>query len=89
MLFIENNWKPRAIKERRKFTVLIQPNIGYGYFDENRLKQVLNNIIDNAFKFTEDSGEVSIKAKSENNFIIISISDNGCGMSKDTGKHIF
>ena len=29
--FIENNWKPRAIEEGRKFTVLIQRDIGYGY----------------------------------------------------------
>ena len=57
--------------------------------DKELTSIIWNNLYSNAFKFTEDSGEVNIKAKSENNFIIISISDNGCGMSKDTGKHIF
>ena len=57
--------------------------------DKELTSIIWNNLYSNAFKFTEDSGEGSIKAKSENNFIIISISDNGCGMSKDTGKHIF
>ena len=83
MLFIENNWKPRAIKERRKFTVLIQPNIGYGYFDENRLKQVLNNIIDNAFKFTDKNGVIIIKASRVNNTFQLDIEDNGIGISKE------
>ena len=49
--FIENNWKIRAIEEGKKFTVNIQGDIGVGIFDENRLKQVLNNVIDNSFKF--------------------------------------
>lgn len=83
MIFIENNWKPRAIKERRNFTVLIQPNIGYGYFDENRLKQVLNNIIDNAFKFTDKNGVIIIKASRVNNTFQLDIEDNGIGISKE------
>ena len=57
--------------------------------DKELTSIIWNNLYSNAFKFTEDSGEVSINAKSENNFIIVSISDKGCGMSKDTGKHIF
>ena len=86
---IENYMKPRAVNEDIVFNVDISNNVSKGFFDYNKMKQVLINILDNAFKFTEDSGEVSINAKSENNFIIVSISDKGCGMSKDTGKHIF
>ena len=63
--------------------MLIQPNIGYGYFDENRLKQVLNNIIDNAFKFTDKNGVIIIKASRVNNTFQLDIEDNGIGISKE------
>ena len=52
--------------------------------DKNRLKQVLINVIDNALKYTEPyKGVVNINAKESKNFIKITISDNGCGISKD------
>lgn len=50
--------------------------------DKNRLKQVFINIIDNALKYTPENGVINIGAKKDDNFIKITISDNGCGISK-------
>ena len=39
--------RPRAEREGKEFSISTDENIGKGYFDENRLKQVLSNVIDN------------------------------------------
>ena len=50
--------------------------------DKNRLKQSFVNIIDNSFKYNKKYGYVKVNMKTDSKSIIISISDNGCGISK-------
>ncbi|MEM7181039.1 MAG: ATP-binding protein [Spirochaetota bacterium] len=56
--------------------------------DENRLEQILLNLIGNAIKFTHQ-GEVVIDAKEKGEFLQISIADTGIGIPKDKQKNIF
>ena len=56
--------------------------------DENRLQQILNNLIGNAIKFTE-SGHVAVSAKNENHVIIVSVSDTGIGIPEEKRDLIF
>lgn len=80
--YIENYMRPRANREKKKFIINIDKNVGKGYFDENRIKQVLSNIIDNAFKFTEENGEITLSVKRKNGYLIFEVKDNGSGISK-------
>lgn len=57
--------------------------------DSELLSLVWNNLLSNAFKFTENGGAVSVKLTANNDFATIKISDTGCGISAETGKHIF
>ncbi len=50
--------------------------------DENRIKQVLINILDNAFKFTDEGGKVEFSAIKIENELLIEISDSGAGISE-------
>lgn len=56
--------------------------------DENRLSQILFNLLHNAIKYTE-AGEVSIQADIEGNWARISISDTGIGMEQEFMDKIF
>ena len=56
--------------------------------DENRLQQILHNLIGNAIKFTEN-GHVQINAEENNGMISISISDTGIGIAKENLVSIF
>ncbi|MBD0831711.1 tetratricopeptide repeat protein [Aestuariibaculum sediminum] len=56
--------------------------------DENRLQQILFNLVGNAIKFTE-SGTVQVKAKKSNGVIQISIIDTGIGIPEDKFEEIF
>ena len=63
-----------------KFIVNIDENIDVMIGDENRIKQVLINILDNAFKFTNEGGEVVLSAFKEELVLRIEIKDNGIGI---------
>ncbi len=56
--------------------------------DENRIRQIIINLIDNAIKFTSENGWVKLETKLEGDNFLISVSDNGLGMSKEELLHV-
>ena len=57
--------------------------------DAELLSLVWNNLISNAVKFTPDGGTIGVSLKTEADMVTISVCDTGCGMTAETGKHIF
>lgn len=58
------------------------------YTDVSKLKQILNNLISNAIKFT-NNGEINIGYTLKNDFIEFYVEDNGIGIEKNEQKKIF
>ncbi|MDD2446781.1 MAG: HAMP domain-containing sensor histidine kinase [Tissierellia bacterium] len=80
---IAKQLEPRAKDNGIKFTISIDDDLENYIGDENRVKQVLLNILDNAFKFTEEGGKVSIVTYKEDKFIMIEIKDTGIGIPEN------
>ena len=57
--------------------------------DPNRFAQVLNNILDNALRYTPENGQVQLAVRSVNNNIQISIQDSGDGVTPEEASHLF
>ncbi len=57
--------------------------------DKNMIESVVRNLISNAIKFTDTSGIVEAKLKTENNSVLLSIKDTGVGMDEKTLSKIF
>ena len=56
--------------------------------DAFRIKQIVNNLVGNAIKYT-DKGEVRVGVNIANRLLIISVKDTGCGMTPDELQTVF
>jgi PAS domain S-box-containing protein len=57
--------------------------------DEERLRQVIVNLVANAIKYSPDGGDITITSEGKDGVIMISVQDNGMGISVDHKDRIF
>lgn len=84
ILQFENIWEQKNID--------IDTDIAEGVSvcaDATLLSLVWNNLLSNAFKFTESGGLVSVVLSFDEQYATVKISDTGCGMNPEVGAHIF
>ncbi|WP_408008996.1 sensor histidine kinase [Pseudalkalibacillus sp. A8] len=59
------------------------------YIDQERMIQVLINLLMNALKYTPPGGKVTVTAEKKNRSILIAVNDNGAGMNEESIKRAF
>ncbi|ANU13416.1 ATP-binding protein [Planococcus halocryophilus] len=57
--------------------------------DEDRIEQVMTNLIDNAIRHTPKEGQVVVRVEQQKEYAKISINDNGVGISKEDLEFVF
>ena len=57
--------------------------------DRMQIKRVMQNLIDNAIKYSRKGGLVKIKARVQENWLMLKVEDQGIGIPKDDLPHIF
>jgi signal transduction histidine kinase len=77
-----------AATKKLAFKTEVAKGLPHGLGDEQRLTQVLLNLVGNAIKFT-DTGEVRITAGAENGHFALSVSDTGPGIPPQECERIF
>lgn len=88
---ISNLYMPIALSKGIKFSIEKYKNVHEYYVgDEYRIKKIILNLLDNAFKFTEN-GEIILKIEflSDLNALKIIVKDTGKGISKELMPYIF
>lgn len=58
-------------------------------WDEDKIEQVLTNLIDNAIRHTDPSGKVELGAIKQDQAIILTVKDTGCGIPEEDLPFIF
>jgi len=59
------------------------------FWDEDRINEVLGNLISNAFKFTPRGGKVALTVAAVDDNVVVTVSDTGAGISAEQLPHIF
>ena len=59
------------------------------FADEPKLKQVVDNLISNAIKYTPENGSINIQLEQKGNFVRFSVKDTGEGISNENLKLLF
>ncbi len=84
LLDFESEWEKKElnIETELEDDVIIQA-------DQELLSLVWNNLLSNAIKFTDSGGTIRMTLKAEGKEAIVCVSDTGCGIDPEVGKHIF
>lgn len=62
---------------------------GYIHADRFHIQNVINNLFDNAVKYSGLSAVLNVSCYRENEFVVFVVGDHGMGISKEQQKHIF
>jgi len=81
----QNNFRMKSVDLSTSF----QSETMMGIFDPFLMENVLNNLIDNAVKYSNNSVKIEILCSIVSNNLQISVKDNGFGIAKNEQKHIF
>lgn len=95
---IANDYIARAKESKINFTFgsSESPTFGgqinqvvYGFVDVNFMREILDNLVDNALKYTPEGGSVYVNVRGDGDRVLINVTDTGIGISSDDIGHIF
>ena len=84
LLGFESVWEEREIEIETDIAEDLRVSA-----DAELLSLVWNNLLSNAFKFTDRGGKVSLSLTADDDYVVVRVSDSGCGISPEIGAHIF
>jgi two-component system, OmpR family, phosphate regulon sensor histidine kinase PhoR len=83
------DWERKLATKQLKIFVDVSPDLPTIRADRVRLQEALNNLLDNAVNYSGEHGEIRLMAKRRDQEVVLSVSDNGIGISKEDLPRIF
>ncbi len=80
---------PRLEEKKINVNLEFETDKCYVKADEDKIKMVLTNLIDNAIKFTYPDGDITIRTAPKGGEILVSVKNDGVGIPEDEQKMIF
>jgi signal transduction histidine kinase len=81
--------RDRLQEQRIELESVVPPNIGTFEVDEQRVRQILFNLISNAIRFSNAGGKIRLEVKRLARSVVFTVSDNGVGIPETLMPNIF
>lgn len=88
LLDIEKEWSLK-LKETRHFLVQRTDESIMADIDAEKFRRVLNNLISNAVKFTQEKGSIKLHLSKLDKKVLLNVSDDGIGIPEDIKPYLF
>jgi signal transduction histidine kinase len=75
--------RDRLEEQNINFSANIPSDAGKFRADENRVRQILFNVVANAVRFSNTNGQIELSATKENNWVVYTVKDDGVGIPED------
>jgi signal transduction histidine kinase/HAMP domain-containing protein len=85
---VSTSLEPLAVEKKLDLKVILGADLPIGRGDEQRISQVVLNLIGNAIKFTNE-GEIRVEASVADDSFLVSVTDTGPGIAETDQKKIF
>jgi signal transduction histidine kinase len=82
-------WQARALDRGIDFQLVVDAEAGTGLVDATRLQRILDNLLDNAERFTPRSGRITLELAREGDFTVWRVKDTGPGIAAPYLPHLF
>jgi signal transduction histidine kinase len=86
---IVSNHSQPAEKKGLKLSVALNTALPILNLDDLMLRRALNNLVDNAIKYTPENGAITVGANVQDNNLLLTVQDTGLGISEENQKHLF
>jgi signal transduction histidine kinase len=86
---INDDMQLRAVSQNRMLSVSFPDNLPTVAADRASVSEVFSNLIDNAIKYSNEGGLVSVTAKTDGDFVKVSVEDHGIGMPSNVLSNLF
>jgi two-component system phosphate regulon sensor histidine kinase PhoR len=83
------DWERKLANKHLNMVVDVSPDLPMIRADRVRLQEALYNLLDNAVKYSDEHGDIRLTARRCDEQIILSVSDNGIGISSEDLPRIF
>ena len=84
-----NEYKVLASATNVEIILVNSKNLLKTFSDPSQIKLVMENLLDNAVRYTKEKGKVEINISQKNNDVLFSIKDSGVGIPEKDQKYIF
>ena len=80
---------PVALQDGHSLTIELPSSNPIVSADKDRLRQVIQNLLNNAFKFTPPEGETTLRARVDGANLVVEVQDTGPGISREDQARLF